>query len=134
MNITANHFIGVFEGLWLVSVNALGLVGDNFSTFSFFLAITTPPNVVLFVFLHQGVFCLLSVFTGSVQYVAGLIFAICLYSSEAACTDTLLPMVARRTKRVPMVIATARGRQIQMFWTKPAMMKFTKLIAATVMA
>lgn len=43
-------------------------------------------------------------------------------------------MVFLSTKSVPIVIAIATGMQMIALFTKPAMMKFTKLIAATVIA
>ena len=38
------------------------------------------------------------------------------------------------TKRVPTISTAPMMRQMAAFWTKPAMIKFTKLTAATVMA
>ena len=40
----------------------------------------------------------------------------------------------RITNRVPTVKSAPTSRQITAFWTKPAMIKLTKLTAATVMA
>ena len=54
----------------------------------------------------------------------------CFYCFAAA--PVFLPTVARRMSRTTMVITMPIGRQIHAFLTKPAMMKFTKLISATV--
>ena len=45
-----------------------------------------------------------------------------------------MPTVERRMNSTTMVITMPISRQIQAFFTKPAMMKFTKLIRATVTA
>ena len=44
------------------------------------------------------------------------------------------PVTLRMTKRVPTISTAPMIRQMTASWTKPAIMKFTKLTAATVMA
>lgn len=57
-----------------------------------------------------------------------------IFYSASETVLVLLPTVARRTNSTAMVITMPIGRQIHAFWIKPAMMKFTKLISATVIA
>lgn len=46
----------------------------------------------------------------------------------------LFDVTARRINSTPRVNATPRAKQIRAFWIRPARMKQTKLIAATVIA
>ena len=60
VNVAIDQIVGFTESLWLVPVDTL-----CFQNGEEILNIITPPDAVII--LHQGAFCLLSVFTGSVQ-------------------------------------------------------------------